>query len=245
MHNGVLTLTRGAAGGNLFDRLKLHELEMGRFTPLIYQKVEQQRWVAPDTLESVQVSNGPVRLVMDITTASHGQYAFRSKFRLVVEPGRPWLTSQLRWLENADTTPWELAGYYHYLPSNIGGHAQDDQPREDHWFNPATHAAFGIHSLSPLITTTFYKDAASNEHPDAYRPFPCSLPLASASPSRNRQSTSSPAVKTSGKTCSGKSAGSRRSCGRRSRRRSGERIILDRMNRINNIFTNVDPVHPV
>ncbi|MCY3021610.1 MAG: beta-galactosidase [Planctomycetota bacterium] len=190
--NGVLKLVKdNPKSGNAFDRISLRGLELGRFTPLVHQATGQNMWVGPDRIEEIEEFNGPVRLVLDMTfargtggggetktqvndagkpaPAQTREKQFRTKYRFIIEPNREWFTSQLMWIENTDATPWELASYYHYLPSNIGGDAKDDEPRGDHWFDPGTKTCFGIVPGAPLINVYFWKDPGGGEHPDAAR----------------------------------------------------------------------------
>jgi hypothetical protein len=188
--NGALTLTKKDPGsGNAFDRIALRGLELGRFTPLVWQQADQSLWVAPSRVEKVEASNGPVRLVLDLTFArgaggemktrvdEAGKQAaaqarerrFRTKYRFTFYPGCEWFTSQLVWLENADERPLEVGAYYHYLPSNIGGKADDDESGGPYWADKAAGVRFGIVSDSQEIAVHFWKDTGGGEHPDAAR----------------------------------------------------------------------------
>ncbi|MGD0092177.1 MAG: beta-galactosidase [Planctomycetota bacterium] len=190
--NGVLKLVKdNPKSGNAFDHISLRGLELGRFTPLVHQATGQNLWVGPDRIEKVEAFQGLVRLVLDITFArgtggggetktqvdTAGKPAaaqsrdkqFRTKYRFIIELGREWFSSQLIWIENTDSTPWELAEYYHYLPSNIAGSDKDDEARGDYWFNPGTKMCFGIMPGSREIAVNFWKDPGGGEHPDARR----------------------------------------------------------------------------
>ena len=172
--NGVLKLVKdNPKSGNAFDRISLRGLELGSFTPLVHQSTGQNQWVRPDKVEKVDVFNGPVRLVLEMTFAREKSGAndrrYRTKYRFVIEPNREWFTSQLLWIENADASAWELIGYYHYLPSNIGGDAKDDEARGNYWFDAKTKTCFGIVPGAPQITVNFWKDPGGGEHPDAAR----------------------------------------------------------------------------
>jgi len=188
--NGALTLSKSNPdSGAIFDRISLGGVELGRFTPLLWQEVGQSLWIPPERIEKVEVSNGPVRLVLDVTAVRSGAggekitrvdetgkqaamaarpMCFRTKYRIIIEPGKPWFSSQLLSIENTDTQPWQLAGYYHYLQSNIAGQMADDEARGTYWHNAAAGLNFGI-VPTPPITVSFWKDAAGGEHPDALR----------------------------------------------------------------------------
>ena len=192
VNNGVLKLVKdNAKSGNAFDRISLRGLELGRFTPLVHQATGQNLWVGPERIEKVEPFQGLVRLVLDITfargpggggetktqvdtagkpaAAQTRERQFRCKYRFIIEPGRAWLSSQLIWIENTDTAPWELAEYYHYLPSNIGGSDKNDEARGNYWFNPATKMCLGIVPGSRDLAVNFWKDGGGQEHPDARR----------------------------------------------------------------------------
>jgi len=189
--NGVLKLVKdNPKSGYAFDRISLRGVELGKFTPLMHQATGQNMWVGPDKVEKVEAFSGPVRLVLELTFArgtgggetrtqvdAAGKPApaqtrekhYRTKYRFVIEPGREWFTSQLMWVENTDTQAWDLADYYHYLPSNIGGDAKDDEPRGNYWFDAGTRACFGIVPGERGMEVHFWKDAGGGEHPDAAR----------------------------------------------------------------------------
>ncbi len=157
-------LVKDEPDGDAFDRIYWRDasrgaesewVELGSFTPLIYQVVGGQNlWVRPDRVEELEiVENGPVRLVVDITfgfkterraegtgrviteVGSGGKFAplqvepqpFRCAYRFTFFPEQPFFLVQCLWVENAGNTAWEWRGYYHYALSRIGGDARDDE----------------------------------------------------------------------------------------------------------------------
>jgi hypothetical protein len=189
--NGILTLVKKDLGnGRCFDRIETGGVELGWFHLLVWQWVGQNQWVAPDRVERIEASNGPVRLVIDmtvsrgtgtgpvITTAgekgkqevpTHRQMSYRAKFRFVIYPGSEWFSSRLMWIENTDREPWKLAAYYHYAVSNIGGNAADDEAKAGRWFDSVRGFSYGIVPGSRDIKVYFWKDEGGMEHPDASR----------------------------------------------------------------------------
>jgi len=189
--NGVMKFYRtDAAKGNAFDRIELKGIELGRFTPLVWQKVGQNMWIGPDSVENIEINHGPVFLSFDMTFSfsrggsemktevdSKGNYAsmtsrphsFRAKYRITIFPEKQYFSSRMLWIENTDKEPWELGAYYHYLVSNINGSVKDDEARGTKWFDPGTGISFGAAAFSPEIKITFWKDPGGTEHPDTWR----------------------------------------------------------------------------
>jgi len=190
IRSGRLFLSKNdPASGAAFDRIELAGLELGRFVQLVWQDVGQNMWVGPTRVEKVERSEGPARLVLDVTAsrttggetrtqvdaagrpeaAARRDMRFRAKYRFVFRPGEEGFESRLLWIENTDSSSWRLRAYYHYLPSNIGGSAADDEPRASHWFDAGHGACLGVVPGSREISVSFWKDAAGGEHPDAAR----------------------------------------------------------------------------
>jgi len=146
--NGVLQLIKQRAGGNAFDKVLLRGKELGRFVPVIWQDVGQNLWPQPDSAKVVGVSNGPIRLVLDVefelkpkskqpvrtAVDEKGKYArvqtgpgaFRTRYRFYVYPNKPWFGARFLWLENTDPRPWGFQAYFHYALSSLAGQAGDD-----------------------------------------------------------------------------------------------------------------------
>jgi len=177
-NNGVLTLAHlNADSPNIFDRIALNGVEMGKFHPVLWQFTDQNAWVSPTTIQGVRVHTGPVRLVLEVTTAFTAANLqapnrlsnFQMQYRIIIEPNRPWFSSRLLWLANIDTQALKMNGYYHYLISNIAGDALHDEAHETFWSNTAAGYNLGIVADSPSVTVNYWKDNQGNEHPDALR----------------------------------------------------------------------------
>ncbi len=65
--NGRLRLEKTEATGDIVDAVKLGDLVLGRYNPLIWQDPGQNAWTQTEKFEDVQASNGPDRLVLDLT----------------------------------------------------------------------------------------------------------------------------------------------------------------------------------
>lgn len=188
--NGRLSLSRSKPGGDVFDRVALDGVELGRLYPLMRQDQSQSLWVPPDRLDSVEAWNGPVRLVLDVTLsrgASAGEVkprvdaagvpepvkaqaaAYKTRYRITVLPGATTFASRLLWVENTDARPWRLASYFHYAPSNIAGKREDDQALGTCWFDPGAGLFYGAIDAERAFSVSFRTNPAGGQHPDAYR----------------------------------------------------------------------------
>lgn len=164
--NGALALVKSAApGGTLIDHIRLGGLDHGRFAPLLHQRIGSNRWTPPQRIAAMAVSNGPVRLVVDMTAEAAGDLPFRAGLRLMIEPGRPWFSCRCRWIENTGATPWELASYYLQVSSLLGAQAA---VRGDRWSDPAADRCIGVVASAPFAVT-FWQDPQGHGHPDTYR----------------------------------------------------------------------------
>jgi len=202
--NGILTLVKDKPGGNAFDRVLLRGKEVGLFVPVIWQDVGENLWPRPQSARVISVSNGPVRLVLDIEFAlnpgtqsgartavdekgrfasiQRGPAGFKTAYRFIIYPARPWFGAQFLWLENTDTKPWAFQAYFHYALSNLAGDAADDEVggpgvpnyyRHDQfvlWSDPDARLHYGICAgRRGEFEMLFWKDAAGNQHADVRR----------------------------------------------------------------------------
>lgn len=141
------------AGGRVGAASAAKGIELGSFTPLIWQVVAGQNlWVRPDKVERIEVVGvGPARLVVDIVfvkgqgTGDEGRVItevgaggkfepiraepqpFRCAYRFTFFPDQPFFLSQCLWVENTGKQAWQWRGYYHYALSRIGGNSADDE----------------------------------------------------------------------------------------------------------------------
>jgi agarase len=165
-----LLLIKDEPDGDAFDRILLRDMgqgaggrvgaasaakgiELGSFTPLIWQVVAGQNlWVRPDKVERIEVVEvGPARLVVDIVfvkgqgardegqviteVGAGGKFEpiraepqpFRCAYRFTFFPDQPFFLSQCLWVENTGKQAWQWRGYYHYTLSRIGGDSADDE----------------------------------------------------------------------------------------------------------------------
>ncbi|OGV72338.1 MAG: hypothetical protein A3K19_27685 [Lentisphaerae bacterium RIFOXYB12_FULL_65_16] len=189
--NGRLKLTKSETDGDLFDRVELDGVELGRYYPLVHQALPQNMWVGTDRLDNVRVVNGPVRLLLtadmsrgegpaaggEVKTAvdQDGKPAaaqqqpanFRTTCRVCVYPNQPWFTVQGLSVTNTDPRAWTLVSYFHYAPSAIAGNAADDEEAGTAWFDATAGLFYGAIDPAGKFQIHFWKDKAGGEHPDA------------------------------------------------------------------------------
>ncbi len=175
--NGILKLIRGDSGGNAFDRIEYKSTEVGGLLPIVNQQAGQGFWLRPDTVEDIRATNGPVALVLDMTFRWSGDssaktsvrpHAFRTKYRFVVYPNQPYLTSRCLWIENADLEPWSLRSYFHYLAPSIGGDPSVGQSRGRYWYDDKTNLCYGV-SAPANFRISLWKDPAGKWRGDVHR----------------------------------------------------------------------------
>jgi len=187
--NGALKLLKRGPGGNAFDRIDLGSIEVGSFSPVIWQQVGQDFWVRPTGVERIEAHEGPVALVLDMTflfdggraaaiteVGPEGKYApaenrphmYRTKYRFTIYPGKPYFDSRFLWVENTDEEPWHFHTYYHYIRSNIAGDSSDDKPKVKYWLDAAANLCYGVEAPD-VFSVILWKDSTGLEHPDVYR----------------------------------------------------------------------------
>jgi hypothetical protein len=213
INNGELRLVKDEDDGDLVDAVYLRGIKLGRYQPLIREDLSQQLWVAPNRLEKVEVRRSPFKVVLDIIASFEGGEAitevgergelapqrviplsYRVGYRLIVYPKVQWFIGKFLWIENSSTKPLPLGAYYHYLPSEIGGDAGDDEPdgaprrwcyiheREEvvpSYYSPLPGASWRDRKLPawygamPIWESdfrfVFWKDEGGREHPDIWK----------------------------------------------------------------------------
>jgi agarase len=171
---GPLSLRKHEPGGDFIDELRLGDITLGRYNPLIWQSPGQDKWVRTARFEGARVSNGPVRAVMDCAATGGNQdvitavddagrqaarsseaVPFRVRHRLALYPGRPWFAARFLSVENLGRRELNLRGYFFYLLPSIGGSPEGDRPAGPDvpnyyaqvgaaWADEAAGAAYGI-----------------------------------------------------------------------------------------------------
>lgn len=138
-------------------------------------------WPHAPRITSLEVrEQRPGRLVLDATCEGNGPAEWKAGYRLTFKPGRASFRSQGLWVENAGWVPWLLEGYYHYLPSKIGGDSANDVVagpdvpnywmKFASWRDPALGLQFGCAPTprDERVRCQFWIEGDSR-HPDCWR----------------------------------------------------------------------------
>ncbi|MBT4818090.1 MAG: hypothetical protein HON70_20455, partial [Lentisphaerae bacterium] len=188
--NGRLKLVKDGTDGDLFDRVELDGVELGRYYPMLHQALPQNMWTAPDSLDSVTVTNGPVRLILTATMSKSGKggevkttvaedgtfakatqdpASYTTTCQVCVYPNRSWFTTRGIDVTNTDSRTWTLENYFHYALSAIGGNATDDEPIADHWYDSGAQMAYGAIDPTKAFNIHFWLSNGGGQHPDSRR----------------------------------------------------------------------------
>lgn len=211
--NGVLRLVKEEEDGDLLDAIYLKEVKLGKYQALIREDLPQQLWVAPNKLEKVEITRSEDKVFVDIIARFNGDEAitevgkggemvpqrvnpldYRVAYRLIIYPNVPWFIGKFLWVENTSPQSFPLGAYFHYLPSDIGGKAEDDEPdgtprrwcyiheKEEAvpgyysalpgsaWFDKSFPAWYGAMPISSdEFHFMFWKDEGGREHPDIWK----------------------------------------------------------------------------
>lgn len=169
--NGPLRLVKDKPDGNAWNRVEFEGVLLGRFTPLLHQKMPQDFWNAPDRVTAMSVTNEPSRAVIEMTFERDDNY--RASYRFTIYPGQNWFFSQLLWVENIGAKPWQLAEYFHYAVATpgceVGGPGVPSYylPFAS-WQDKTTGKQYGVVGLRAKdFKITFWLDEHGGQHPDA------------------------------------------------------------------------------
>jgi hypothetical protein len=199
--NGVIRLENDGTSGNVIDRFQVGDLMLGSYNPLIWQEPKDNQWTRTNAFVKAEAQEGPVLLV-DVTCEYQGGEAitavdeagkmpdpagepvrFQITHRFAVWPNCPYIAARLVRIKNLeDKRPLKVNGYFLYLPSAIGGDADDDEPRNNtadvpnyyrrsagtEWYDEKTQARYGVVPLGEGLSTRFWRDPGGGPHPDAY-----------------------------------------------------------------------------
>lgn len=188
IENGPMRFEHNAKSGSAFERILAKDAdgkwnELGRYLAVLYVNVNgQNQWPHAESVIGVDVrEQSPQRLVLEMRFEHSPAPTWKAAYRFTFEPGRPWFLAQALWIENAGATPWQARGYFHYLPSRIGGDAGDDEPGTPRvpsyylpvatWHDARSPWHFGL--LAPRmdderLMLNFWKEKGA-QHPDGWR----------------------------------------------------------------------------
>ena len=171
---GELTLAKREPDGDFIDEIKLGDIALGRYNPLIWQSPGQDQWVQASKFDGATIDAGLVRTTIDcaaiggnegVITAvdDEGRQAemagrpvpFRVRHRIALYPDRPWFAAKFLSVENLGKRPLTMRGYFFYLLPSIGGDPEGDEtawpdvpnyyaPTGAAWADEQVGAALGV-----------------------------------------------------------------------------------------------------
>jgi hypothetical protein len=176
--NGRLKLIKDKESGDAWDRVELDGVVLGKFCPLIHQKLDKDEWIAPDRLVSIKVSEDDSKVVVDMVLER--EKSFLTAYRFTIFPEQPFFLSQLLWLENIGTKAWSWMNYFHYVNSFIGGSADGDAvngPKVPQYYIPVSAwkddkagKQYGAACIRQQdFEIHYWLDEDGGQHADAYR----------------------------------------------------------------------------
>ena len=198
--NGRLRLRKRDDDGDLIDDVVLDGVSLGRVQALVHENVGQDLWLPANRLVSVRRLAGPVETTLEFVAAYQparkaevktvvddaGKFAaarrtggaYRARYRLRIADRRQAFQLRCVSVTNADTRPWRLEAYFHYLPSHVGGSAAGDDVSaagvpnyyglRTVWYDAKVGAGYGAVVPAPL-EANFWLNPAGGQHPDVRR----------------------------------------------------------------------------
>jgi len=167
------------------DSIYWRGIPMGSYHPLIWQRRIKDSWLAPDrvigfTIDSI-AGNGlalsyEAEKIPDDTT----RCGFSISFRIIIPPAGSFFLVEVKNIASLDTKPWDMIGYYHYIPSWLGGETAGDKPlvpevpkywlKRGGWFDREAGLHFGALSLDETSWEFHpYIDKIGLQHPDIFK----------------------------------------------------------------------------
>ena len=177
--NGLMTLEKTDANGDMIDRIIVDGIDYGRFTPLIWQADDENRWARPDRIDAVESRMESECRELEITASFSGEDAghLQVKYLFTIYPGTRWLKAQLISLTNTDSRPWYLVGYYQYALSN-----ETDVSKLEYlpvvpnyyipigaWRNTELGTYYGVMTVDSGYEIRLWIDEEGYQHPDILR----------------------------------------------------------------------------
>ena len=204
--NGVIRIEKRDRSAKMLDAVSLGDLKLGELGSLLWQKTPQNQFLKPIRLVGFKGIVGPVRTTLHYDLAlpdgvsanglpevgrdgkaipaSPGLPpavgAFRVEYRVRLQKGVPFYTTQFRGIENLADFPWTLDRYYHYMSSFIGGDKANDTAENGQvvteyynpsllWHDAEANAGYGVVRPRGMFGSNFSVDESGNQHPDLCR----------------------------------------------------------------------------
>lgn len=178
---GDFRLEHETGGHNLFDRVSLGGVLLGRFNTLVHQVGREKLWTTPEKVEEIVSWAGPVRTLLEVTSvqsrvaSGSGAPGFRMRTRVARWGSEDWFSVRVLSVTNMDQEPWRFSSYYIYPVSSIAGRAEDDHPLvvgdAPLWFDAQAGLGYGAIVDLRTMHASFWKDTAdgAGEHADISR----------------------------------------------------------------------------
>lgn len=188
VETGPLRLEKDGPGGAIFDRVSLRGengrewVEAGNYQAVLHVTAQgRDAWPHAAQVNAVEVREQTAeKLVLEVAVAGDAALPWKAGYRLTFERGLPSFQAQGLWVENAAAQAWHLGSYFHYLPSRIGGKAEDDEIggpgvpnywlKMSTWRDPGLRLHYGVipPQRDERVSCNFWKEGAS-AHPDCWR----------------------------------------------------------------------------
>lgn len=134
LQSGPLVLHESRRGGEW--KIEYEGVPLGGITALIHQKHPQDHWVSAGHSKVTAYYEGSDFVTVDVTflfekkanSPAEGPGAYRAGYRFwAPKNASGWFIVQGLWVENIDTTPWNLQNIFYYTRPAIGGRAKGDE----------------------------------------------------------------------------------------------------------------------
>jgi len=179
--NGKMLLKKNQDDSDMFDQIIVGDIDYGRFTPLIWQKIgDGNRWVRPNKMDKFELlSHSGNECILQITasfakTEWEDAKDFQVKYRFTIYPRVSWFKAQLISITNTDSTPYHIEGYFQYVLSNAEDLSRIDAfptvpnyyLRIGAWHDLDKETYYGVISIDDGYEIRFWKDK-DGQHADA------------------------------------------------------------------------------
>lgn len=184
-----LVLTPGKSAG--LDSIFWHGIPVGGYHPLLWQRRQCDGWLRPDRITGFEIGNTAgngltLSFRAEKAPADTAWCGFSISFRITVPPAGSFFLAEVTGIASLDLRPWELAGYYHYIPSWLGGGTAGDIPlvpdvpdywlERGGWYDQALGLHYGALDLGRGRWSFHpYLDSLGFQHPDIFMPTRCPM----------------------------------------------------------------------
>lgn len=177
-----LVLIPGRSAG--IDSILWHGIPIGSYHPLLWQRRRSNNWLRPNKVTEFWIEDTPGNgLALSFRAESIPEdtawCGFSVSFRVILPPSGSFFLAEVTEITSLDNRPWELAGYYHYIPSWLGGDTAGDIPRvpqvKNYWLERGgwSDEKAGLHFGALALEVAGwifqpYIDSQGRQHPDIF-----------------------------------------------------------------------------